>query len=136
MCRDEGLGHARRVLVAEPVGHCGDVPLVHDDAVGKPTATDDPEDSLPDLEAVHLWAALDHRPAGLDPRDVPGRAGRGRVVPGALGEIGRVETCIADREQDLATCRYRIGALLYGDDLVPSGPREDHGTHRGSTVDG
>ena len=54
MGRDEGFRHGCRGLVAEFVGHGGDVPLVHDDAVGETAAADDAEDALPDLEAVRL----------------------------------------------------------------------------------
>ena len=129
---DERLGNRGRLLVREPVGDARHVPLVHGDAVGQTTAADDPEHAVADLPAEHRSAGRDHRPTHLEPGYVGDRAGRRRVVAGALHQIRRVEPRMRRGDHDLVRLGHRIGPFLEPHHLGPARSREHDGAHRRS----
>ena len=71
-------------------------------------------------------------PDDLDSRDVRRRARGSRVVPVPLGDVGGVQTRIADGDENLVARRRRRRALLEGDDLVAACTGEDDRAHASS----
>jgi predicted amidohydrolase len=108
----ERLRHGCGLLLVEALGHADDVALVRDNAVGQPPAADEAEDAVSDLPVPHLLAAGDHVPGNLETWNILGRTGRGRIAPGPLGEVGRIERRILDGHDDLAASRNRVRPRL------------------------
>ena len=68
-------------------------------------------------------------PATSSPRNVGRRAGRGRVAPGALGDVGRVETGVRGAHEHLRRQRHRVGPFADGHHLRAAGTEERHRDH-------
>ena len=109
--RREHLDEAARLRPADRLGDGQHVRLVHDDELRVPAAGE---------ERHHVLAAFGLARA-LEAGDVLRRAGRRRVVAGALQDVGAVDPAGAHADQDLAVAGNRIGTLL---DLEP--PVDDY----------
>ena len=126
---DERLGDGGGLAIGQVVGDAGDVPLVHRDRVGQPASADEPEHAVAGPPRGHRLAAGDHRSGDLEPRNVGRRAGRGGVVPGALGDVGRVETGVRGAHEHLRRQRHRVGPFADGHHLRAAGTEERHRDH-------
>ena len=126
---DERLRDGRRVELVQVRRHARDASLVHRHAIRQSPAADEAEHAVTGPESEHLVADRLDRARHLEPGDVGRRARRGRVVAGALVQVGRVEAGVADAHEHLAAAGDGIGTLLEVDDLAAAGPGEHDATH-------
>ena len=115
------LDEAARLRPRDVLGHRQHVRLVHRDKLGVAAAGQ---------ERHHALALLGLAGA-LEPRDVDGRAGRRRIAPGPLHQVGAVHAGGADADQDLALAGNRIRALLDVQCAFPYDSRPHFGMLRG-----
>ena len=122
-------GTAAAASSSSHAGNGRHVALVDEHPIGEPASADDPEDPVTGGECARASARGDHRPGHLDAGNVGRRTGRSRVAPLALREVGRVQPCVADGDEDVVARRDGIGPLDEDDDLVAAGTAEDDCSH-------
>jgi hypothetical protein len=98
---------------------------VDDRELGLTAAGDNRHHTVTRLEAPHTATAGDDFARELEARDVRGDARRRRVVTGDLQEVGTVEPCGADTDEQLPVLRLGIGTIGDLDPAVDDGG----GTH-------
>ena len=127
--RDERLRRRGRLLVVQRVGNRGHVSRRHADAVGQAAASGQAEDAIAGREAGHLVAHRDDAAGNVETGDVRRPAGRCRVVPGALQQVGRVEPAEPLLHQHLAGTGDGVGPLLESHHLGAARSGEHQGSH-------
>ena len=110
----EDLGHAAGLGPAQAAGDGHELALVHGGQLGLPAAADDGHHAVALGEALGPGPARRDLAGELEPGDVGRRAGRRRVVAGALVDVGAVEPGGAHADEDLA--RPGLGVGVLGDD--------------------
>ncbi len=63
------------------------------------------------------------------PGHVRRRAGWGGVAALSLREVGRIQPCVADGDEDVVAGRHRVGPLFEANDLVAACTGEDNRSH-------
>jgi hypothetical protein len=128
--RGEDLRRAARGDPVELVGHRHGQALVHHGELRLPAAGHERHHAVARLEAQDARAALDHLAGHLQPRDVLRRAGRGRIGPAQLQDVGAVDAGGLHADEQLARLRSWIGVLFDGDLTVA----DRRGTHRAAIL--
>jgi hypothetical protein len=134
--RDERVPGGRERLrdrARVPQVHAGRHPrglaLVNDDLLGVRAPADDAEHAIAHGEPAHVGADLDDLTGVLEPGDVGRRAGRRRVEPHPLEEIGAVQARPAHADAHVRRRQGRRGQVDELEDLGPAGLTDADGAH-------
>ena len=111
-------GTAAASCSSSAFGHLRDAALMHEHAVGEPSAADQPEHAVARLPGRDALSAASTVPATSSPGTSAGLAGRRGVAARALCEVGGVQAREVDPDHHVLRAGLGIRPLLEGHDFV------------------